>query len=358
MMHDAEQLVIGHTSLSAPSREGASTPPVMLSDLSVVVPVYNSRESLPLLVARLEPVLRIIAHRYELILVNDGSRDGSWDVVRALTQTHPWIRGLDLMRNYGQHNALLCGLREAQYEVIVTMDDDLQHPPEELPVLAAKLAEGFDVVYGTPLSHPHSFGRNLASRLTKFALQSTMGAETAGKVSAFRILRKPVCSAFSQYRNTFVSIDVLLTWGTQRFAAVAVRHDPRVTGVSHYTVSKLARHALNMITGYSTVPLQFASLIGFTFTIFGIGILIYVLIRYWMTGGSIPGFPFLASIIAIFSGAQLFALGILGEYLARIHTRTLDRPSYVISESVRSKGPLRGTDDSIASEHDATRHNG
>jgi len=308
----------------------------MLIGLSVVIPVYNSRESLPLLIARLEPVLRTVAQQYELILVNDGSRDGSWDVVRDLTEAHPWIRGLDLMRNYGQHNALLCGLRDAQHDIIVTMDDDLQHPPEEIPVLIAKLSEGFDVVYGTPKSHPHSFGRNLASRLTKFALQGTMGAETARSVSAFRILRKRVCLAFTQYRNTFVSIDVLLTWGTQRFAAVPVRHEPRVAGVSNYTVAKLTRHALNMITGYSTVPLQLASMIGFAFTIFGVVILVYVLVRYVASGGSIPGFPFLASIIAIFSGAQLFALGILGEYLARIHTRTMDRPSYVVRESVGS----------------------
>ena len=355
MMHNSEQLVIGHTSPSAPSFEGFASPDIMLSGLSVVVPVYNSRESLPLLVARLEPVLRSIARRFELILVNDGSRDGSWDIVRELTTAHPWIRGVDLMRNFGQHNALLCGLREARFDVIVTMDDDLQHPPEEIPQLVAKLSEGFDVVYGTPLSHPHSFGRNLASRLTKFALQSTMGAETAGKVSAFRVLRKRVCQAFTQYRNTFVSIDVLLTWGTQRFAAVAVRHDPRVSGVSHYTVAKLTRHALNMITGYSTVPLQLASLIGFAFTIFGVGILTYVLVRYAMTGGSIPGFPFLASIIAIFSGAQLFALGILGEYLARIHTRTLDRPSYVVSESVGGKSSLReAADPSASTEHGAS----
>jgi undecaprenyl-phosphate 4-deoxy-4-formamido-L-arabinose transferase len=325
-----------------------------LIGLSVVVPVYNSRDSLPQLCARLEPILKRIAHRYELILVNDGSRDGSWEVVRALTERHPWIRGFDLMRNFGQHNALLCGLREAQHDVIVTMDDDLQHPPEEIPVLVAKIAEGFDVVYGTPLSHPHSLGRNLASRLTKFALQSAMGAETAGQVSAFRILRSNVCSAFTKYQNTFVSIDVLLTWGTQRFAAVSVRHDPRVTGVSQYTFAKLARHALNMVTGYSTLPLQLASLIGFAFTIFGVGVLFYVLGHYLLVGGGIPGFPFLASIIAIFSGAQLFALGIIGEYLARIHTRTMDRPSYVVRQT--AEGELRDKRDGVAtSEHGVPR---
>jgi undecaprenyl-phosphate 4-deoxy-4-formamido-L-arabinose transferase len=352
MMHNPQQLVIGQASPSAPSEQAFVAHHIPLAGVSVVIPAYNSRDSLPQLCARLEPVLRSIAHRYELILVNDGSSDGSWDVVQTLTARHPWIRGLDLMRNYGQHNALLCGLREARHDVIVTMDDDLQHPPEEIPVLVAKLEEGFDVVYGTPLSHPHSLGRNIASRLTKYALQGAMGAKTAGQVSAFRVLRKGVCSAFTQYRNTFVSIDVLLTWGTQRFAAVAVRHDPRASGVSHYTFARLARHALNMITGYSTRPLQLASLIGFAFTIFGIVILVFVLGRYLVTGGSIPGFPFLASIIAIFSGAQLFALGIIGEYLARVHTRTLDRPPYVVRRSVESEKSLSD----VPTEYDAARH--
>lgn len=332
---DESQKVL--TMTATPDGELRSEPPApieALAGISVVVPVYNSRDSLPQLCARLEPVLERLTTRYELILVNDGSRDESWDVVQELARRYHWIRGLDLMRNYGQHNALLCGVREAQYGVIVTMDDDLQHPPEEIPTLLRKLAEGFDVVYGTPIAHPHTVTRNIASRLTKLALQSAMGAKVAGQVSAFRVVRKKVCAAFEFYRNTFVSIDVLLTWGTQRFAAVPVRHDPRTIGVSNYTFGKLARHALNMITGYSTLPLQLASFIGFAFTLFGIIVLVFVVGRYLLQGGSIPGFPFLASIIAIFSGAQLFALGIIGEYLARIHTRTLDHPSYVVRSSV------------------------
>lgn len=353
MMHNSEQQVLGQLDQDAPVRSAPVGPP-LLAGLSVVVPVYNSKDSLSALCSRLEPVLGNIATRYELILVNDGSSDRSWDVVRMLSSNHPWIRGFDLMRNYGQHNALLCGLREAQHDVIVTMDDDLQHPPEEIPKLIARLSEGFDVVYGTPLSHPHSRGRNLASRLTKYALQSTMGAETAGQVSAFRVLRKKVCAAFADYRNTFVSIDVLLTWGSQRFAAVPVRHDPRVSGVSNYTFRKLVRHALNMITGYSTLPLQLASLIGFSFTLFGIAVLLYVLVRYLVQGGGIPGFPFLASIIAIFSGAQLFALGIIGEYLARVHTRMLDQPSYIVRQSVDDARAAR--DGSASADQNANRH--
>jgi glycosyltransferase involved in cell wall biosynthesis len=302
--------------------------------LSVVIPVYNSVGSLRLLCERLEPVLRDVSRDFEVILVNDASRDGSWQVIEELTREHGWVHGIDLMRNYGQHNALLCGVRAARFEVIATMDDDLQHPPEELPKLLAALDQGYDVVYGSPVGQQHGLLRNAASRLTKLTLQATLGAQTARQVSAFRVFRTMLRAAFADYRNTYVSLDVLLTWGGQRFTAVAVRHDPRTIGTSNYSLFKLLRHALNMMTGFSTLPLRMASLVGFSFTLFGIGVLAYVLIRYVVSGGSIPGFPFLASIIAIFSGAQLFALGILGEYLARMHTRLMDRPSYVVRSVV------------------------
>ena len=298
--------------------------------ISVVVPVFNSAELLLTFIGRLEPVLRAMTSRFEVILVNDCSRDRSWDVIVELTQKHSWIGGINLLRNYGQHNALLCGIRSANHEIIVTMDDDLQHPPEEIPRLLDKLAEGFVVVYGTPAQEQHGLWRVIASKVTKLALQTSMGIDIAQKVSAFRAFRAIVRDAFSKYQGSFVSIDVLLTWGTTRFSAIPVRHDTRSSGYSNYTFGKLVVHALNMATGFSTLPLQFASMLGFAFTFLGMIALVYVVGSYFLKGGSIPGFPFLASIIVIFSGAQLFALGIIGEYLARIHFRTMDRPPYVI----------------------------
>jgi len=313
-----------------------------LSGLSVVVPVYRSEAILPELVRRLEPVLVAIAENCELVLVNDCSPDRSWDVMCELAGRYSWIRPINLMRNYGQHNALLCGIRAAGYEIIVTMDDDLQHPPEEIPKLLEELAGGYDVVYGTPVQEQHGLGRDFASWVTKLALQNVMGAEVARKVSAFRVFRAEVARAFAHYRGAFVSIDVLLTWGTNRFSTRAVRHDARKEGASGYTFRKLVTHAVNMMTGFSTVPLQFASLVGFLFTLFGIAVLVYVLGRYLVRGGSVPGFPFLASIIALFSGAQLFALGIMGEYLARMHFRMMERPSYVVRESLPAKSSTTG----------------
>ena len=302
------------------------------SGISVVVPVYGSEAILPELVRRLHDVLRNLTPSYELILVNDCSPDGSWEIIRQLQRQNAWIRAINLMRNYGQHNALLCGIRAARCDVIITMDDDLQHPPEEISKLMAVLTQGHDVVYGTPEHEQHGLGRDLASLATKMALQSVMGAEIAAKVSAFRIFRSHLTKAFSQYEGSFVSIDILLSWGTNRFAAIPVRHEMRKQGTSGYSFIKLVTHAMNMMTGFSTVPLQFASIIGFLFTLFGGGILIWVLSRYLIYGRVVPGFAFLASIITLFSGAQLFSLGIIGEYLARMHFRLMDRPSYAVRE--------------------------
>ncbi len=300
--------------------------------LSVVIPVYNSSRILPELVTRLEPVLAREARTFELILVDDHSRDESWRVVRELSELHPWIRGIRLMRNYGQHNALLCGIRTVRHEIVLTMDDDLQHPPDQIPILLAKLAQGNDVVYGSPREERHGLWRDLSSVVTKFVLQKAMSSRTASRSSAFRAFRTPLRDAFANYQSQFVSIDVLLTWGTTRFEAVDVRHDARREGQSNYTFRKLVVHALNMLTGFSVFPLQLASWIGFASTLLGLLILVYVVGRYLLEGSGVPGFPFLASIVALFSGAQLFALGIMGEYLARMHFRMLERPAYTVGE--------------------------
>jgi undecaprenyl-phosphate 4-deoxy-4-formamido-L-arabinose transferase len=304
--------------------------------ISVVIPVYNSQDSLPVVIERLKAVLSSCAAEFEVVLVDDSSRDGSWEVIRQLVQQHPWVHGIHLMRNFGQHNALLCGIRAAQYEITATLDDDLQNPPEEIPKMLRVLLHGFDVVYGQPERQQHGVLRDAASTLTKIALQSAMGAETARCVSAYRVFRTRIRDAFVNYKGPYVSIDVLLTWGTTRFTAVKVRHDARTIGSSGYTLGKLIRHAMNMMTGFSTFPLQVASIIGFVFTFFGLGVLTYVLTRYLMYGSTVAGFPFLASVIAIFSGAQLFALGIIGEYLARMHFRTMDRPPYAVREIATS----------------------
>jgi glycosyltransferase involved in cell wall biosynthesis len=307
------------------------TSEILRAGISIVVPVYNSAVMLPELVKRLELVLVATGRPFELILVNDGSKDDSWRVIERLASEKPWVRGLGMMRNYGQHNALMAGIRAAKYDLTVTMDDDLQHPPEELPKLLEAMTDKLDVIYAPPIEEQHGFFRDIASLVTKLTLQSAIGAENARKGSAWRVFRTRLRYAFADFRGPLASVDVLLTWGTRRFGAVPLRHHPRAVGKSNYTFRRLVNHTFNMMTGFSVLPLQIASLIGFFFTLFGFGVLAYVLIRFIIEGSSAHGFPFLASVIAIFSGAQLFALGIIGEYLARMHFRIMDKPTYVVA---------------------------
>ena len=302
----------------------------MPEGLSVVVPVYNEAAVVDAFLDRLERFLLQLDQPYEILLVNDGSTDATAERLLEQQALRRSLYVIELMRNHGQHNALLAGIRAARYRTIVTLDADLQNPPEEIPKLLAKLNDGCDVVYGTPEHERHGVLRDLASQATKLALQTAMGADTARKVSAFRALRTQVREAFADYRSPYVNVDVLLTWGTTRFGAVRVRHESRGGGSSKYSLYALFTHALNMVTGFSVLPLQLASLIGFAFTCVGLLVFTYVLVRFVLQNEAAPGFPFLASIIAIFSGAQLFALGMIGEYLARMHFRLMDRPAYTI----------------------------
>ena len=325
------------------------TPPdqssVVVDGISAVVPVYRSETTLPLLIPRLTKALEGLAADHEIILIDDGSTDGSWAVIADAARHDDRIHGIRLMRNFGQHNALLVGIRKARYSYVVTLDDDLQNPPEEITHLLARLTPDVDVVYGTPLAEQHGLWRSAASRVTKYALEEAMGAKAARSVSAFRLFRTDLRGAFERYQSPDISIDVLLTWATTRFAAVDVRQEPRATGESGYTFGRLIHHALNMMTGFTTRPLRIASLVGFLFTIFGAGIFIFVVVRSLAEGDAVPGFPFLASIIAVFSGVQLLILGIMGEYVARMHLRLLERPPYVIAETTpgdpQPPGPRR-----------------
>lgn len=303
-----------------------------LPTISLVIPVYNSELSLKALTEKLLSIMPTIAKDFEILLVNDGSQDGSWQVVQELMTSDLRIKGTNLMRNYGQHNALLCGIRQARFELIVTLDDDLQHDPALIPVLLEKLYEGNEVVYGAPTEERHGIWRDFASVITKATLSTVMNAKSARHVSAFRVFYTYLRDAFANYQGPSVSLDVLLTWGTAKFGYVEIPHHKREMGKSNYTFRKLVVHALNLLTGFSTIPLRLATGIGFLFLFFGIVIFLYVLIRFLIQGGVVPGFTFLASVIVIFSGVQLFTLGIMGEYMARMHFRLMDKPTYTVKQ--------------------------
>lgn len=308
----------------------------MINSISVIIPIYNSAEILPELAERLNKSLNALTDQYEILMINDGSKDNSWQVIQSLSSTYPAIKGINLMRNYGQHNALLCGIRNAKNEYLVTMDDDLQHPPEEIHKLLKEIHKGFDVVYGIPQKLVHKKWRNFSSKITKNLLARFLGIKRIKYLSAFRIMRREVRKAFEKFDNPNVIIDALLTWGTENFGTVEVNEQPRSQGHSNYNFFKLVKITMIILTGFSTIPLRISSVIGFALTIFGIGILTYTVVRTFLEG-SIPGFPFLASIISIFSGAQLFSLGIIGEYLARIFNRSMNHPSYIIDATINEQ---------------------
>ena len=299
--------------------------------LSIVVPVYRGETLIEPLVERLRKSLPEISEQYEVILVNDGSPDGSWATIERLAEKYAWLRGINLMRNYSQQNATLCGIRAASYEITVTMDQDLQHQPEDISILLAELDKGYDVVYGVPKKLPNGFIRNLLTMNMKQVLANVVGVPSLKYISAFCAFRTQLRTAFENFQSSSVIIDLLLSWGTTRFTSVPVNIEE--AGISNYNFRSLLRYTLLILMSFSNKPLRLASWIGFVMTMFGIGVFIYVLLTYFVVG-SLPGFPFLASIIALFSGAQLFALGIFGEYLALMFDRSMDHPPYVINQSV------------------------
>lgn len=316
--------------LAVSARPGELAP--LPAGISVVVPVYRSEKTLQPLVEELARVLPTLAPQHELILVNDGSPDDSWSVIERLAEGFPFVRGIKLMRNYGQHNATLCGIRAARYAVTVTMDDDLQHSPDDMGMLLEKLNEGNDVVYGVWRQRKRSWWRAFFAVLTKRAVAWVMGANTVRDMSAFRAIRTQVRRGFDTFDGPDVLVDVLLSWGTSRFAAVHISERDRGAGQSNYSFWKLVKVSLLVLTSYTTAPLRFANLVGLFFTLVGLLAFVQVLYTYFVLG-SIPGFTFLAATILIFGGVQLFALGIVGEYLARIFERASGRPPYAVGST-------------------------
>jgi glycosyltransferase involved in cell wall biosynthesis len=264
------------------------------------------------------------------VLVVDGSPDGTWSVAADLARSHQQVRAIRLARNYGQHNALIAGVRAARHDVIVTMDDDLQHPPEEVPRLLAALTDDVDLVYARPREEEHGMARNLASHLVKAALSGPFGVHGAKNISAFRAFRTFLRDGFDGLTGPHASIDVALSWGTTRIGSVDVHMNQRALGRSGYTTRTLLRHAVNMLIGYSTAPLRFVSYLGLGVGAFGLLLCCMVLWSYFTGATTVAGFTSVASMIALFSSAQMLGIGVLGEYLGRVHAGGMGRPTYVV----------------------------
>ena len=303
--------------------------------VSIVIPCYRSEQTLDPLVdaiftALAEPDAASVVSEFEVVLVVDGSADGTADIANALAAKRPEVRAIELRRNYGQHNALLAGIARAKHEVVVTMDDDLQHLPDQIPALLAPLARGdADLVYGVPLQEEHGFWRSTASRTVKRGL-AMAGVPKAEDVSAFRAFWTAQREGFTHIEDPYVSLDVMLSWTTTSISRVVVQMDQRPIGTSSYSVRALVRHSINMITGYSNVPLRVVAWLGGVCALIGAVLGAVVIWKFAAGDTTVAGFTTIAAMVAVFSGAQMLSLGIIGEYLGRLHTRSTGKPTFLV----------------------------
>ncbi len=222
-----------------------------------MVPVFQAEHSLPELCRRIEETCASLAVPFEIILVDDGSPDDAWKVISCLAGSEPRIRGIRLEGNYGQHNASLCGIREARLEWTVTLDDDLQHPPEEISKLLLKSAEGYDLIYGKSQKSHHGWWRDLASQWIRSVIRLFLKKDWVVRASAFRLLRTDLRAGFASYHQANVILELLLSRSTDRVGFVAVRRDPRHWGTSTYGMKKLVRHVLNIVSGINRFPFPY-----------------------------------------------------------------------------------------------------
>lgn len=299
-------------------------------DLSIVVPVYNSAATLGRLLERLTQTIGTLTQSYEIILVDDGSRDDSWAVIQSLRGNYgDHLVAVQLMRNYGQHNTLMCGLGVARGEYVITLDDDLQNPPEEIPKLLAYIKQhGLDLVYGCPSNRSHAAWRNLGSTIVWHFYRTVFRNPITP--SPFRIMRHQLAQSVLFYDLNFTYLDGLLAWCTSRIAGVEVEHHARAQGSSGYSLGKLLGLALNLYTNFSLIPLQIVSGLGVVTATSGFLVGVYYLFQFFASNIAVPGFASTIIAILILGGAQLLALGVIGEYLGRLHLNVNRKPQYVI----------------------------
>jgi undecaprenyl-phosphate 4-deoxy-4-formamido-L-arabinose transferase len=318
-------------------------------DISVVVPVYNSARTLDQLHERLTKTLGPMSKNYEIILVDDGSRDDSWPAMQALAVKDPvHVLAVQLMRNYGQHNTLMCGLGMARGAYVVTMDDDLQNPPEEIPKLLHHIQKNhLDLVYGCPGNRQHAAWRNLGSTIVWHFYRTVFRNPVTP--TPFRVMTHQLAQSVMFYDLNFTYLDGLLAWCTSRIAGVEVEHHSRAEGNSGYSLGKLLALALNLYTNFSLIPLQLVSALGLTTALCGFGVGFYYLFQYFISNITVPGFASTIITVLILGGAQLLALGVIGEYLGRLHLNVNRKPQYVIRHKQSGELPA-ATSDQIAGE--------
>lgn len=301
-----------------------------MKSISIIIPVYNGEHWIEKLESFIKVSMEMRDAQYEIIFIDDGSTDDSWDKIRCIAQGNCHCSGLRFAKNYGQHNATTAGIINAKHEIIVTMDQDLQHKADDIWILYQALEQGADLVYGIPRKLPNAPIRNVLTALAKKSLSFVTKQHALKQISAFRLFDAKLRKYLAAYSGPSIILDVVLMWGARYVRTVQV--DIEVSDSSNYSYLSLLRVTMRVLISFSTAPLKLGSWLGFGMTLIGIAVLAYVVVVY-VTIGSIPGFTFLASLITIFGGAQMFVFGIFGEYLAKIFESTLGKPLFNIVET-------------------------
>jgi undecaprenyl-phosphate 4-deoxy-4-formamido-L-arabinose transferase len=300
-------------------------------DLSIVVPVYNEQENLADLHRRITEAIAPLGRSYEIVLVDDGSRDRSLLKLRTIQGEDPGhVRVVELLRNFGQHAAVFAGFSRSRGEIVVTLDADLQNPPEEIPVLLRKIEEGFDVVGGFRREREDSWFRRAASRIVNRLTARATGVKLRDYGCMLRAYRRPIVEAMVETSEISTFIPALANTFARDVAEVEVAHAPRQHGRSKYSMRRLLRLNFDLMTGFSTLPLQFISWSGALLAIVGFGFGLYLLVRRILHGPEVEGVFTLFALLFAFLGVQLFCLGMMGEYVGRIYSEVRHRPRFLI----------------------------
>lgn len=301
--------------------------------LSIVIPVYNSEEIIFKLHERLIDTLSRMTNDFELILVNDGSTDNSWEKLKELASSDPHVKAILFRKNYGYDNAVMAGLRLAKGNFVVVMDDDLQHEPEDMPNLLIEIKKGFDVVYVNFKKKEYSIFKNLASWLNGKIAQLIINKPKKLYLSAFKILHKEIVSEIIKYDGPFPYIDGLIFQVTSSIHQIMGIHHERLSGKSNFSLRRSLRIVVNYCTTFSILPLRIASYSGFAISVLaGIISIVLVILKLWFGYKSFEGWTSLILAVLVIGGIQLMGIGILGEYIGRTYMSINRRPQYAIKE--------------------------
>lgn len=298
-------------------------------DVSVVVPVYGGSSALAELCRRLDATMRSANLEYEAILVDDRGQTEAWGIISAIAAQNPQVRGLRLGRNFGQHAATICGIAHARGRWIITMDDDLEHPPESIPGLLVAGDDDHPLVYGVFKKRTHAAYRNISSELMRRTLKRAF-PDLNEDYCSFRAIRSPLAKQLDRFGLNRPYIDGMLSWLTSSTRSVEVPHEQRQHGESTYTMRKLLSHAANIFVTFSYLPLRIATFSGAGLA--GASFLYLLYVIYGKLSGHFnnPGYASLMSVVLFACGIQLLILGVVGEYVGRLMGATFRRPVYVV----------------------------